>query len=235
MIQVQNLSKSYNGTTVLKIDTLEIPKGQSFGLVGNNGAGKTTTLRTIAGLMQPRQGSVVFAGENVYLSKPHQIISKGISMVPEGRGIFAKMTVAENLEMGAFYRNDRESIQKDIEHAYELFPRLSERRKQLAGTMSGGEQQMLSTARALMAKPKLILMDEPSMGLAPVLVDLIFETIQRINKEGVTVLLVEQNALMSLSIAHRGYVLQTGEIVLSDHAKALKNNPSVQKAYLGID
>lgn len=235
LLELNNIHAYYGKIHALKGISLTVDSGEIVTLIGSNGAGKTTTLRTIAGLMQPRQGSVVFAGENVYLSKPHQIISKGISMVPEGRGIFAKMTVAENLEMGAFYRNDRESIQKDIEHAYELFPRLSERRKQLAGTMSGGEQQMLSTARALMAKPKLILMDEPSMGLAPVLVDLIFETIQRINKEGVTVLLVEQNALMSLSIAHRGYVLQTGEIVLSDHAKALKNNPSVQKAYLGID
>jgi branched-chain amino acid transport system ATP-binding protein len=235
LLELNNVHAYYGKIHALKGISITVNSGEIVTLIGSNGAGKTTTLRTIAGLMQPRQGSVMFAGENVYLSKPYEIISKGISMVPEGRGIFAKMTVVENLQMGAFYRNDREAIQKDIEYAYELFPRLGERRKQLAGTMSGGEQQMLSTARALMAKPKLILMDEPSMGLAPVLVDLIFETIQRINQEGVTVLLVEQNALMSLGIAHRGYVLQTGEIVLSDDAKSLKNNPSVQKAYLGIE
>ncbi|MEM6527821.1 MAG: ABC transporter ATP-binding protein, partial [Chloroflexota bacterium] len=163
------------------------------------------------------------------------IVQKGISMVPEGRGVFAKLTVEENLELGAFQRTDKEGIARDIQDSYELFPRLGERRKQLAGTMSGGEQQMLAMARALMSKPRLLLLDEPSMGLAPVLVDLIFDTIVRINNEGMTVLLVEQNAHMSLQIAHRGYVIQTGEIVLADEAAVLRKDPTVQKAYLGID
>jgi branched-chain amino acid transport system ATP-binding protein len=203
-------------------------------LIGGNGAGKSTTLRTISGLMRPNMGHVSFVGEDIAQYPAHELVSKGIAMVPEGRGVFAKLTVAENLEMGAFHRTDRDGIKADIEKSYEMFPRLGERRAQLAGTMSGGEQQMLAVTRALMSRPILLLMDEPSMGLAPVLVDVIFEAIERINQEGMTILLVEQNAHMALQVANRGYVLQTGEIVLSDSAQALQNDPTVQKAYLGI-
>ena len=185
--------------------------------------------------MRPRQGSVLFNEENVHGIPPNHLIRRGMSMVPEGRGIFAKLTVMENLEMGAYSRNDTAEIASDLDHSFNLFPRLAERRTQIAGTMSGGEQQMLAMARALMSRPRLLLLDEPSMGLAPVLVDLIFDTIVRIREEGTTILLVEQNALTALQLADRGYVLQTGEIVLSDTAEALREDPSVQKAYLGID
>ena len=194
-----------------------------------------TTLRTISGLLKPRVGSVHFKDEDISKFEAHELVYKGIAMVPEGRGVFAKLTVAENLEMGAFSRDDKVEIKRDLDRMYELFPRLHERRSQVSGTLSGGEQQMLATARALMAAPKLILMDEPSMGLAPILVEAVFDAIERINKEGVTILLVEQNATMALGVANRGYVLQTGEIVLSDTAKALQQNEMVQKAYLGID
>ncbi|HFQ94725.1 MAG TPA: ABC transporter ATP-binding protein, partial [Anaerolineae bacterium] len=194
-----------------------------------------TTLRCISGLMRPRAGTITFEGEDLEKYPPHKLISKGIAMVPEGRGIFGKLSVLENLQMGAFYRKDKDGIAQDLQKVYELFPRLEERKKQIAGTLSGGEQQMLATARALMARPRLLLMDEPSMGLAPVLVDLIFETIEEINKNGTTILLVEQNAHIALQAADRGYVLQTGEIVLSDSAKALQKDPTVQKAYLGIE
>jgi branched-chain amino acid transport system ATP-binding protein len=186
-------------------------------------------------LIKPREGSVTLENEDLVRYKAHEIVYKGISMVPEGRGIFARLTVTENLEMGAFSRSSKQELASDFDRVFKLFPRLKERRLQVAGTLSGGEQQMLATGRALMSHPRLLLMDEPSMGLAPVLVELIFETIQQINKEGVTILLVEQNALMALSIAHRGYVLQTGEIVISDSAENLKNNPTVQKAYLGME
>ena len=204
-------------------------------LIGANGAGKTTTLRAISGLIEPRQGTISFGGEDTHKYAAHDLVFKGIAMVPEGRGIFGKMSVFENLEMGAYHRNDKEGVQKDLEWVFEILPRLKERERQVAGTLSGGEQQMLATARALMSKPRLMLMDEPSMGLAPVLVEAIFDTIEKINKEGTTILLVEQNATMALSIADRGYVLQTGEIVLSDTAKELKKNEMVQKAYLGIE
>jgi branched-chain amino acid transport system ATP-binding protein len=204
-------------------------------LIGANGAGKSTTLKTISGLLKPRTGSITFEGEDLTAFPAHDIVYKGIALVPEGRGVFAKLTVIENLEMGAFSRTDREGIEADLDRAMTLFPRLEERRKQIAGTLSGGEQQMLATARALMAHPRLLLMDEPSMGLAPVLVESVFETIQEINQEGTTVLLVEQNAHMALQIANRGYVLQTGEIVLKDTAKGLRDNEEVQKAYLGME
>ena len=204
-------------------------------LIGGNGAGKTTSLRSLCGLLQPTAGTVSFDGENVADYRAHELVTKGIAMVPEGRGIFSKLTVQENLEMGAFARDDKEGIKTDLERGYQIFPRLAERRKQLAGTMSGGEQQMLAMARALMSHPTLLLLDEPSMGLAPVLVELIFETVEEINKQGMTVLLVEQNAHMALQIANRGYVLQTGEIILSDSAANLRKDPTVQKAYLGID
>lgn len=235
MLKVDNVNTYYGNIHALKGINLTIEQGEIVTLIGGNGAGKTTTLRTICGLIKPREGSVALDGEDLIKYHAHEIVYKGVSMVPEGRGIFARLTVTENLEMGAFSRNDKQELAESFDRVFTLFPRLKERRTQVAGTLSGGEQQMLATGRALMARPRLMLMDEPSMGLAPVLVELIFETIQQINKEGVTILLVEQNALMALSIAHRGYVLQTGEIVLSDTAVNLKNDPTVQKAYLGME
>jgi len=235
MLNVENVHTYYGNIHALKGINLYIDQGEIVTLIGGNGAGKTTTLRTISGLLQPREGTIRLQNEDLLKFKAHEIVYKGISMVPEGRGVFARMSVTENLEMGAYSRNDKNELTRNMDRVFGLFPRLKERRAQLAGTLSGGEQQMLATGRALMANPRLLLMDEPSMGLAPVLVELIFETIQQINKEGVTILLVEQNALMALSIAHRGYVLQTGEIVLSDTAEKLKSDPTVQKAYLGIE
>jgi branched-chain amino acid transport system ATP-binding protein len=235
MLQVDNVNTYYGNIHALKGINLTIDQGEIVTLIGGNGAGKTTTLRTISGLIKPREGSVTLENEDLARYKAHEIVYKGISMVPEGRGIFARLTVTENLEMGAFSRSSKQELANDFDRVFKLFPRLKERRMQVAGTLSGGEQQMLATGRALMSHPRLLLMDEPSMGLAPVLVELIFETIQQINKEGVTILLVEQNALMALSIAHRGYVLQTGEIVISDSAENLRNNPTVQKAYLGME
>jgi branched-chain amino acid transport system ATP-binding protein len=235
MLKVDNVHTYYGNIHALKGISLNIEKGEIVTLIGGNGAGKTTTLRTISGLLKPREGNVDLNGESLFKYKAHEIVYKGISMVPEGRGIFARLSVTENLEMGAYSRSDKQELQKNMERVFNLFPRLKERRMQVAGTLSGGEQQMLATGRSLMANPTLILMDEPSMGLAPVLVELIFDTIQKINQEGTTVLLVEQNALMALSIAHRGYVLQTGEIVISDTAENLKKNPTVQKAYLGME
>jgi branched-chain amino acid transport system ATP-binding protein len=235
LLEVNNAHSFYGNIHALKGISLTVNEGEIVTLIGGNGAGKTTTLRTISGLMQPRKGSIYFRGEDTVQYKANQLVKKGISMVPEGRGVFAKLTVQENLDMGAFQRNDRDGIKEDLERIYGLFPRLAERRRQLAGTMSGGEQQMLAMGRAMMSQPELLLLDEPSMGLAPVLVELIFDIIEDINKEGITVLLVEQNAHMSLQIAHRGYVIQTGEIVLSDTAKALQQDPTVQKAYLGIE
>lgn len=234
MLKVDNVHTYYGNIHALKGISIHINKGEIVTLIGGNGAGKTTTLRTISGLLTPRDGNIILNGEDLLQYKPHEVVYKGISMVPEGRGVFARLSVTENLEMGAYSRNSKQEMQEDMDRVFTLFPRLKERRAQLAGTLSGGEQQMLATGRALMARPSLLLMDEPSMGLAPVLVELIFDTIQRINQEGTTILLVEQNALMALSIAHRGYVLQTGEIVISDTAENLKSNPTVQKAYLGI-
>lgn len=235
ILEVQDVHTYYGNIHALKGVSLTVNKGEVVSLIGGNGAGKTTTLRTISGLLKPRTGAVLFNGEDLGRYKPHQLVSRGIAMVPEGRGVFAKLTVEENLNMGAFHRNDKQGIREDIDKSYEMFPRLGERRTQLAGTMSGGEQQMLAVTRALMSQPTVLLMDEPSMGLAPVLVDAIFEAIERINKEGMTILLVEQNAHMALQVADRGYVLQTGEIVLSDSADTLRKDPTVQKAYLGID
>ena len=235
MLRVDNVHTYYGNIHALKGITLNIEKGEIVTLIGGNGAGKTTTLRTISGLLTPREGSIDLNGESLFKYKAHEIVYKGISMVPEGRGIFARLSVTENLEMGAYSRSDKQELLRNMERVFNLFPRLKERRGQVAGTLSGGEQQMLATGRALMANPTLLLMDEPSMGLAPVLVELIFDTIQKINQEGTTVLLVEQNALMALSIAHRGYVLQTGEIVIADTAENLKKNPTVQKAYLGME
>jgi branched-chain amino acid transport system ATP-binding protein len=235
MLEVQDIHAYYGNIHALKGVSLTVDKEEIVTLIGGNGAGKTTTLRTICGLMNPREGQVVFEGREISTTPAHELVPLGIAMVPEGRGIFAKLTVAENLEMGAYHRGDKINIKKDLEQVYELFPRLSERKKQIAGTMSGGEQQMLAMARAMMSRPRLLLLDEPSMGLAPVLVESIFTTIEDINKQGTTILLVEQNAHMALQVAHRGYVLQTGEIVLSDSAAALQRDPMVQKAYLGID
>jgi branched-chain amino acid transport system ATP-binding protein len=235
ILNVENVHTYYGNIHALKGISLHVDKGEIVTLIGGNGAGKTTTLRTISGLLKPRDGMITYEDEDLFKYQSHEIVYKGISMVPEGRGIFARLSVTENLEMGAYILNDKQVLQRNMDRVFTLFPRLKERRSQVAGTLSGGEQQMLATGRALMANPRVLLMDEPSMGLAPVLVELIFETIQQINKEGVTILLVEQNALMALSIAHRGYVLQTGEIVLNDTAENLKKNPTVQKAYLGIE
>ena len=235
MLEVENIHTYYGNIHALKGVSLTVDQGEIVTLIGGNGAGKTTTLRTITGIMKPLEGHVKLEGEDLAPFKAHEIVYKGIAMVPEGRRIFARLNVAENLEMGAYSRNSKQEIASDLERVYNLFPRLRERRSQIAGTLSGGEQQMLATGRALMARPRLLLMDEPSMGLAPVLVELIFDTIKRINEEGTTVLLVEQNALMALSIANRAYVLQTGEIVLHDIAEKLQTNEMIQKAYLGME
>jgi branched-chain amino acid transport system ATP-binding protein len=235
MLEVQDIHTYYGNIHALKGISITIEEGEIVTLIGANGAGKSTTLWTIAGLLKPRQGKVFLDGEDLAGYKAHEIVYKGMAMVPEGRRVFAKLTVAENLDMGAYHRSDRAGIAADLERAFTLFPRLKERRSQVAGTLSGGEQQMLSTARALMARPRLMLLDEPSMGLAPVLVENVFDIIQEINRDGTTILLVEQNAHMALQIASRGYVLQTGEIVLSDTADGLRQNPMVQKAYLGME
>jgi branched-chain amino acid transport system ATP-binding protein len=235
MLEITNLHAYYGNIHALKGISLTVDEGEIVSLIGGNGAGKTTTLRSISGLIPPREGAIIMRGEDLSHYKAHQLVNKGVAMVPEGRGVFSKLTVVENLEMGAFHRKDKEGIAADMQKAYDLFPRLAERKRQLAGTMSGGEQQMLAIARALMSRPTLLLMDEPSMGLAPVLVEAIFDIITEINKAGTTILLVEQNAHMALQVASRGYVIQTGSIVLSDSARALQQNEMVQKAYLGID
>lgn len=234
LLKVQDIHTYYGNIHALKGVAFEVDAGEIIALIGSNGAGKTTTLRTVSGLMEPREGSVTYDGEEISRTRADLLVSKGISMVPEGRGVFAKLTVEENLDMGAYIRRDS-GIRDDLDGAYDLFPRLEERKKQYAGTLSGGEQQMLAIARALMSKPRLLLLDEPSMGLAPVLVDGVFETIQRIAGEGVTILLVEQNAHMALQIADRGYVLQSGKVAISDTAANLQQNETVQKTYLGID
>ena len=235
MLEVHNLHTYYGNIHALKGLTISVEEGEIVTLIGANGAGKTTTLRTISGLLQPREGSIVFEGDDLLSYPAHEIVYKGISMVPEGRGIFAKLSVLENLDMGAYSRSDKEGIKQDLKRVFTLFPRLEERQNQVAGTLSGGEQQMLATGRALMASPRLLLLDEPSMGLAPVLVESVFDTIIEINREGTTILLVEQNAHMALQVAQRGYVLQTGEIVLSDTVEGLRKNSMVQKAYLGME
>jgi branched-chain amino acid transport system ATP-binding protein len=235
LLEVENIHTYYGNIRALRGISLKVEKGEIVTLIGGNGAGKTTTLRTISGLLKPSEGHVRLDGEDLAKYKAHEIVYKGVAMVPEGRGVFARLTVKENLEMGAFSLSSKVQQNRNMERVFSLFPRLKERSSQTAGTLSGGEQQMLATGRALMASPSVLLMDEPSMGLAPVLVELIFDTIQQINKEGVTILLVEQNALMALGIAHRGYVLQTGEIVLSDVAEKLQKDPTVQKAYLGME
>ncbi|MCE2490690.1 MAG: ABC transporter ATP-binding protein [Anaerolineae bacterium] len=235
LLKLDNVHASYGNIHALKGISLQVTEGEIVTLIGSNGAGKSTTLRSISGLMRARAGKILFRGEDLQAMAAHELVGMGVALVPEGRRVFARLSVTENLEMGAWHREDRKEIAADIEYAFNLFPRLGERRNQLAGTMSGGEQQMLATARALMSRPSLLLMDEPSMGLAPVLVETIFDTIVQINSEGTTILLVEQNAQMALRVASRGYVLQSGNIVFDDDAVSLRENPDVQKAYLGMD
>ncbi len=233
MLQVEDLNVHYGAIHALKGISFHLEKGEIVALIGGNGAGKSTTLNTISGLLRPTQGKVVFQGENVTVVPPQDIVRRGIVQVPEGRRIFPKLTVQENLEMGAFIYDDKVQIQQDLESAMTRFPRLRERRKQLGGTLSGGEQQMLAIGRGLMARPSLLLLDEPSMGLSPILVEQIFEIIREINAQGTSILLVEQNAQMALSIADRGYVLETGRITLEGNANDLLENPQVIEAYLG--
>ncbi len=234
ILNVNDLNVYYGGIHAIKNISFNIKKGEIVSLIGANGAGKTSTLHAISGLVPIKSGEISLNGENVTNIEAHKLVSLGMAHVPEGRRIFTELTVLENLEMGAYTRNDTEQIKEDIKHMFTLFPRLAERKKQLAGTMSGGEQQMLAMARALMSSPSLLLLDEPSMGLAPLLVQEIFNIIERINKEeNVTVLLVEQNANMALSIADRGYVLETGKIILEGTGKELLSNPEIKKAYLG--
>lgn len=233
LLAVQAIDVSYGAIQALRQVSLRVMPGELVSLIGANGAGKSTLLKSIASLLKPTRGQILFSGENIEGAPAHSLASKGLALVPEGRGIFPEMTVLENLQMGAYSRSDKHAIQHDIEHAYSLFPRLAERRTQAAGTLSGGEQQMVAIARALMSKPRLLLLDEPGMGLAPILVQKIFEVIKTINREGVSVLLVEQNAQLALTLAQRGYVMEHGEITLHDAASALLNNPAVKAAYLG--
>ena len=233
VLQLTDVHTYYGSIHALKGISLEVHEGEVVTLLGANGAGKSTTLRSINGLNRPRQGSIRFEGRDITSVPAHSIVKRGIAQSPEGRRLFPRMTVVENLEMGAFQRNDRAGIRADMDHVFELFPRLQERRDQKAGTMSGGEQQMCAIGRALMARPKLLLLDEPSLGLAPIFVERIFDIIRQINDEGTSILLVEQNALMALDAADRGYVLETGRIVLADNAAALKTNEQVRKTYLG--
>ncbi|HQV62964.1 MAG TPA: ABC transporter ATP-binding protein [Anaerolineales bacterium] len=235
MLELKDVHTYYGNIHALKGISLTVNDGEIVTLIGSNGAGKSTTLRTIQGLNKPRSGSVVLNGIELHKLPAHEIAALGVAQSPEGRMIFPRMTVMENLEMGAYVRKDLTTFNDDLAYVLTLFPRLKERITQKGGTLSGGEQQMLAMGRALMAKPKILLLDEPSMGLAPLLVELIFDIIKKLNEEGTTILLVEQNALMALSIAHRGYVLQTGEIILSDSAKNLKNDEMVQKSYLGVE
>jgi branched-chain amino acid transport system ATP-binding protein len=232
MLEVQDIHTYYGNIEALKGISLTVEEGECVTLIGSNGAGKSTTLRSISGLTPPRTGDILFQGENITRTQPADIVKLGISQSPEGRRCFPRMTVRENLDMGAYLRRDKE-ISSDLENVFELFPRLLEREKQKAGTMSGGEQQMLAIGRALMAKPTLLLLDEPSMGIAPILVERIYETIAEINRQGTTILLVEQNANYALSVSKRAYVLETGAVALSDDSDKMRTNPEVQKAYLG--
>jgi branched-chain amino acid transport system ATP-binding protein len=233
LLEIENMHSYYGHIHALRGISLTVEEGEVVTLIGSNGAGKTTTLRSIHGILPPREGKVIFAGEEIQGTPAHELIGRGIAQSPEGRRIFFRMTVLENLEMGAYHRDDRSGIREDMDRVFDLFPRLKERTKQEAGTMSGGEQQMLAIGRALMSSPKLLLLDEPSMGLAPVLVERIFEVIREINKQGTTILLVEQNANVALEIAARGYVLETGTIVNSAPAAELREDPTVREAYLG--
>lgn len=233
MLELQGVDAFYGPSQVLTDVSLQVNQGEIVCLLGANAAGKTTTMKTIFGIVRPRHGVVTFDGQQISGSSTDSIISKGLSLVPEGRRVFSRMSVHENLEMGAYMRNNRSELAADIDRVYTLFPRLKERDKQISGTMSGGEQQMLAIGRALMAHPRLMCMDEPSMGLSPILVQTVFNTIQEIRKQGVTIFVVEQNAFMALNVADRGYVLQQGRIVLSDTAKNLLTNDLVRRAYLG--
>lgn len=234
LLEVKDLNVYYGAIHALQGISFNVNEGEIVSLIGANGAGKSTTLRALSGLLRPRSGSIAFRGEDITLAPPEQIVKKGISHVPEGRKIFSPLTVRENLEMGAYIIKDKSEINRMMERVYRSFPRLKERSSQLGGTLSGGEQQMLATGRGLMNKPTLILLDEPSMGLSPIMVEEIFRIIQEINKEGTSILLVEQNAQMALSVAHRAYVLETGRITLSGSAKEIADNPQVKEAYLGI-
>ncbi|HVM32337.1 MAG TPA: ABC transporter ATP-binding protein [bacterium] len=233
LLEIKNLSVFYGAVQALKGVSLAVPKGQTVCLIGANGAGKSTTLRTISGLVRPQEGAIRFEGESILGLPAHQLVGKGLVQCPEGRGIFPNLTVEENLDLGAYARKDQAGVKPDLEKVYALFPRLKERHKQSAGTLSGGEQQMLAMGRALMAKPKLLLLDEPSLGLAPQMIELIFETIENINKAGTTVLLVEQNALMALEISSYAYVLETGSVLLEGEAAKVAKDPKVKAAYLG--
>jgi len=233
VLELEDVHTFYGSIQALKGISVKVWPGEIVTLIGANGAGKTTTLRSINGLNRPRRGTITFQGENITHTPAHEIVRRGISQSPEGRRLFPRMTVTENLEMGAFQRTDRSTLKEEMDHVFTLFPRLAERRNQKAGTMSGGEQQMCAIGRALMARPKLLMLDEPSMGLAPIFVDRIFETVIEINKEGTPILLVEQNALMALDVASRGYVLETGTVALEGPAQELKVDEQVRKTYLG--
>ena len=233
LLAVDDVHTYYGSIEALKGITIEVRDGEIVTLIGANGAGKSTTLRSINGLNHPRRGTIVFGGKDITRSAPHDVVKLGISQSPEGRKLFSRMSVLENLEMGAFQRRDRSELKSDLDRVYSLFPRLAERKQQRAGTLSGGEQQMVAIGRALMAHPRLLLLDEPSMGLAPIFVERVFETIVEINQQGTTILLVEQNAMMALEVANRGYVLETGNVALADDAKTLLKNEEVRKAYLG--
>ena len=233
MLAVRGLRVAYGGINAVKGIDFTVNAGEMVTLIGANGAGKTTTLKALTGLVRPADGRVHYDGKDVTAMPSHRLVTRGVALVPEGRGVFARLTVAENLDMGAYSRNDKPAIRADLAQVYELFPRLAERRRQAAGTLSGGEQQMLAIGRALMSRPRLLLLDEPSMGLAPLMVQKIFETIRAIAAAGVTILLVEQNAKLALEICDRGYVMESGEITLHDNAPALLANPQVRRAYLG--
>jgi branched-chain amino acid transport system ATP-binding protein len=233
LLEVTDIETYYGSIQALKGITIDVHEGEIVTLIGANGAGKSTTLRSINGLNHPRSGTIVFRGRDITHAPPHEIVKMGIAQSPEGRKLFPRMSVTENLEMGAFQRKDRAAFRADMDRVFELFPRLAERRHQKAGTMSGGEQQMCAIGRALMARPTLLMLDEPSMGLAPIFVERIFETIVEVNKQGTSILLVEQNALMALEVASRGFVLETGRVALADDAKALARNEDVRKTYLG--
>jgi branched-chain amino acid transport system ATP-binding protein len=233
LLEVNGIHTYYGAIHALKGVSINVDEGEIVTLIGANGAGKSTTLNTICGITPSRSGAIHLEGEPIHELPAHEIVMRGVAQAPEGRRVFGRLTVTENLEMGAFIRTDKDDIAQDMERVFSLFPRLKERHRQVAGTLSGGEQQMLAIGRAMMANPRLLLLDEPSMGLAPILVEAIFDTIRQINAQGSTILLVEQNALMAFSVAHRGYVMQTGEIVLDDTSAALRENEMVRKAYLG--
>jgi len=238
ILELEDIHTYYGSIHALKGVSLQVKAGEIVTLIGANGAGKSTTLRSINGLNSPRRGTIRFQGRDITHASAHDIVESGISQSPEGRRLFPRMSVLENLEMGTFQRADRsdkKAVGQDLERVYELFPRLAERKSQRAGTLSGGEQQMVAIGRALMARPKLLMLDEPSMGLAPIFVERIFEIIREINAQGIPILLVEQNALMALDVASRGYVMETGQIALADDAKKLSENPEVQRTYLGVD